>query len=217
VRVLGIDPGSRLTGWGVVEARGGGFRHLASGTIALAPPADLGGRLARLHAECLRLIAAWEPAAVVLERAFVARNVQSAFRLGEARGALVHVAHGARVRHQGSDGGVERVCHLIEPDAARGEHAAQDLRQAVALADGNSSLGCRTVEAVAPSETARRGHDAEIDLAHRLVRRLEFANRPHPPRPLNLAAILCQASGRETSIRYRAPQLNVEPYSEHAS
>ena len=33
MRVLGIDPGSRLTGWGVVEARGGGFRHLASGTI----------------------------------------------------------------------------------------------------------------------------------------------------------------------------------------
>jgi len=53
VRVLGIDPGSRLTGWGVVEARGGGFRHLASGTIALAPLADLGARLARLHAECL--------------------------------------------------------------------------------------------------------------------------------------------------------------------
>src|SRR5204863_10779 len=47
VRVLGIDPGSRLTGWGVVEARGGGFRHLASGTIALAPPADLGARLGR--------------------------------------------------------------------------------------------------------------------------------------------------------------------------
>jgi len=95
VRVLGIDPGSRRTGWGVVDACGGGFRHVASGTIVLAPAAHLGTRLARLHAECLRLIAAWEPAAVVLERAFVARNVQSAFRLGEARGAVLAAAGAA--------------------------------------------------------------------------------------------------------------------------
>ncbi len=95
MRVLGIDPGSRLTGWGVVETHGGGFRHVASGTIVLAPAADLGARLAHLHTECLRLIAAWEPAAVVLERAFVARNVQSAFRLGEARGAVLAAAGAA--------------------------------------------------------------------------------------------------------------------------
>ncbi|TMB23353.1 MAG: crossover junction endodeoxyribonuclease RuvC [Deltaproteobacteria bacterium] len=93
--MLGIDPGSRRTGWGVVDACGGGFRHVASGTIVLAPAAHLGTRLARLHAECLRLIAAWEPAAVVLERAFVARNVQSAFRLGEARGAVLAAAGAA--------------------------------------------------------------------------------------------------------------------------
>src|SRR5439155_1066239 len=84
VRVLGIDPGSRLTGWGVVETRGGGFRHVASGTIVLVPAADLGARLARLHAECLRLIAAWEPAAVVLERAFVARLVHDVGGVGYA-------------------------------------------------------------------------------------------------------------------------------------
>ncbi|HJQ83504.1 MAG TPA: crossover junction endodeoxyribonuclease RuvC [Candidatus Binatia bacterium] len=92
MRVLGIDPGSRLTGWGVVEARGLAFRHVASGTIDLTPGDPLGQRLARLHAACARLVAEWEPAAVVLERAFVARNVQSAFRLGEARGAVLAAA-----------------------------------------------------------------------------------------------------------------------------
>jgi crossover junction endodeoxyribonuclease RuvC len=92
VRVLGIDPGSRLTGWGVVEARGRSFHHVASGTIALALGEPLGMRLAQLHAECVRLVADWVPAAVVLERAFVARNVQSAFRLGEARGAVLAAA-----------------------------------------------------------------------------------------------------------------------------
>lgn len=89
VRALGIDPGSRVTGWGVVESAGRAFRHLASGTIVLRPADPLGVRLARLHAECRRLVAEWTPVAVVLERNFVARNVQSAFRLGEARGAVL--------------------------------------------------------------------------------------------------------------------------------
>jgi crossover junction endodeoxyribonuclease RuvC len=92
LRVLGIDPGSRLTGWGVVEARDGSFHHMASGTIALAVAEPLGVRLARLHAECLRLLAEWSPAALVLERAFVARNVQSAFRIGEVRGVVLAAA-----------------------------------------------------------------------------------------------------------------------------
>jgi crossover junction endodeoxyribonuclease RuvC len=89
VRALGIDPGSRVTGWGVVETRGTALAHVASGTIPLKPTAPMAARLAWLHAECIRLLAEWEPEVVVLERAFVARNVQSAFRLGEARGAVL--------------------------------------------------------------------------------------------------------------------------------
>jgi len=89
VRALGIDPGSRVTGWGVVETRGVALAHVASGTIPLKTTTSLASRLAWLHAECLRLLAEWQPEVVVLERAFVARNVQSAFRLGEARGAVL--------------------------------------------------------------------------------------------------------------------------------
>src|SRR5206468_12578243 len=59
------------------------------------PAGELGGRVARLQAECLRLFAAWGRAAVVLERAVVARTVQSAFRLGEARGAVLAAAGAA--------------------------------------------------------------------------------------------------------------------------
>ena len=97
MRVLGIDPGSRLTGWGVVELAGAGFHHVESGTLTLPTVGGLGGRLAHLHAECGRLIARFVPAAVVLERAFLARNVQSAFRLGEARGAVLAAVAGAGV------------------------------------------------------------------------------------------------------------------------
>ena len=93
--MLGIDPGSRVTGWGVVEERGTALAHVANGTIVLRARESLGERLAALHAECARLFAAWTPAVVVLERAFVARNVQSAFRLGEARGAVLAAVAGA--------------------------------------------------------------------------------------------------------------------------
>jgi len=91
VRVLGIDPGSRLTGWGVVEEQGRALRYLGSGTLVLEGRGELAVRLARLSEECGRLLTAWRPAAVALERAFVARNVQSALRLGEARGAVLAV------------------------------------------------------------------------------------------------------------------------------
>ena len=92
MRALGIDPGSRLTGWGVVERSGGAFRGLASGVIKLGARDALADRLARLHAECLALVVAWKPDAVVLERNFVAHNVQSAFRIGEVRGVVLSAA-----------------------------------------------------------------------------------------------------------------------------
>jgi crossover junction endodeoxyribonuclease RuvC len=92
VRALGIDPGSRVTGWGVVERAGAAYRRLASGVVRLDASEALAGRLARLHAECLALLAAWSPDTIVLERNFVARNVQSAFRLGEVRGVVLAAA-----------------------------------------------------------------------------------------------------------------------------
>jgi crossover junction endodeoxyribonuclease RuvC len=97
VRALGIDPGTRVAGWGVVEAAGGGFRHVASGTLALSARTSTAARLAALHAGVARLVATWIPAAVALERNFVAHNVQSAFRIGEARGAVLAAVAGADV------------------------------------------------------------------------------------------------------------------------
>lgn len=100
-RALGIDPGSRVTGWGIVEQQGGRLLHVANGTIRLGERLPLAERLARLHAECQELVARFAPEAVVLERAFVGRNVQSAFRLGEARGAvLAAVAMTGKTLHE---------------------------------------------------------------------------------------------------------------------
>jgi len=92
VRALGIDPGSRVTGWGVVERARTTLREVASGAIRLDAGKTMADRLARLHGECLALLDVWRPDVVVLERNFVAHNVQSAFRLGEVRGVVLAAA-----------------------------------------------------------------------------------------------------------------------------
>jgi crossover junction endodeoxyribonuclease RuvC len=90
--VLGIDPGTSVTGWGVVERTGAQFRCVASGALVLSVRSPLGERLRRIRTVVTDLCALHGPAALALEKAFVAHNVQSAFRLGEARGAVLIAA-----------------------------------------------------------------------------------------------------------------------------
>ena len=94
-RVLGIDPGTAVTGWGVVERRGAGFAHLAHGTVVTRAGAPLAAKLVAIHAALADLWGAWAPAVLAIERTFVGRNVQSAFRLGEVRGVAMVVAAAA--------------------------------------------------------------------------------------------------------------------------
>ncbi|MGH7858633.1 MAG: crossover junction endodeoxyribonuclease RuvC [Candidatus Binatia bacterium] len=98
MRVLGVDPGTSVTGWGVVESAPGGHRRIASGVISLSGRLDLAARLRRIHESIRSLILEHEPEALSLEKAFVSRNVQSAFRLGEARGAVLIAAADCGIR-----------------------------------------------------------------------------------------------------------------------
>ncbi len=90
MRVLGIDPGTVTTGWGVVEERGTRVIRVASGVVRVrgALPARLAAIVARLE----EVLAHYSPTALSLEKSFVAANVQTAFRLGEARGAVLVAA-----------------------------------------------------------------------------------------------------------------------------
>lgn len=97
MRVLGVDPGTSVTGWGVVEPAGSGFRCVASGTVSLSGRRPLANRLQQIRTAVAELLGEHEPAALALEKAFVAHNVQSAFRLGEARGAVLIAAAEAGV------------------------------------------------------------------------------------------------------------------------
>ncbi len=90
--VLGLDPGSRFLGYGLIETDGVRVSWQASGVIRLDARALLPARLAAAHSEVRRLLALHRPAHVVLEDGFVARGVRAAIVLGQVRGVLLLAA-----------------------------------------------------------------------------------------------------------------------------
>ncbi len=89
IRILGLDPGLRRTGWGVVEAADNRLRYLASGAVTADPKRGLAERLKQLHDGIARLIELWTPDAAAIEEIFVNRNPGSTLKLGQARGAVM--------------------------------------------------------------------------------------------------------------------------------
>jgi crossover junction endodeoxyribonuclease RuvC len=88
LRILGIDPGLRLTGFGVVDAGGASPRYVASGVIRVGTGA-LPPRLGTIHAGIREVVAAYRPDAASVEIVFVNVNPQSTLLLGQARGAAI--------------------------------------------------------------------------------------------------------------------------------
>lgn len=87
-RVLGLDPGSRRTGYGILDIGGGGCVHLAHGCIDVSG-LEFAARLRRIFEAVQALVEAHRPDEVAIERVFVSRNVDSALKLGQARGAAL--------------------------------------------------------------------------------------------------------------------------------
>jgi crossover junction endodeoxyribonuclease RuvC len=92
VIVLGIDPGTVATGYGVVERRDGVLRHIDHGVIRTSSKQPLWTRLGVIHEAIVAVLDAHPPDVLSLERCFVNRNVQSALKLGHARGAIMVAA-----------------------------------------------------------------------------------------------------------------------------
>ena len=98
LRILGIDPGSRITGYGLVESDGMRSVHIAHGALRLEGEA-LPPRLGEIYARVSALIEEHGPAVMAIEQVFVAKNAASALKLGQARGAAICAAmqHGLEV------------------------------------------------------------------------------------------------------------------------
>jgi crossover junction endodeoxyribonuclease RuvC len=91
-RILGIDPGSLVTGWGIVESVGNSLSHVACGTIATAGAQAQGTRLSLIYRGIQQIIVRYHPDGISLEKVFFARNPQSALKLGQARGVALLAA-----------------------------------------------------------------------------------------------------------------------------
>lgn len=94
VRILGIDPGSRLTGWGCVDMTGNQLKHVAHGTLRLSNTGGksvipLENRLLLIHKGLTEVIEKYRPTVMSIERVFFAKNAISALKLGQARGAAI--------------------------------------------------------------------------------------------------------------------------------
>ncbi len=87
-RILGLDPGSRLTGFGVIDCDGASTRYVASGAIA-TPVGEFPARLQVIFERVRELVVEFRPEEIAIERVFVKRNPDSALKLGQARGAAL--------------------------------------------------------------------------------------------------------------------------------
>ncbi|NLI82743.1 MAG: crossover junction endodeoxyribonuclease RuvC [Deltaproteobacteria bacterium] len=88
-RTIGIDPGSRFTGYGVVEGDGSRLRYLANGVIRLRSQLSFPERLRCIYEQLMDVIGGFAPLSMAVEDVFVAKNPRTALLLGQARGAAI--------------------------------------------------------------------------------------------------------------------------------
>lgn len=91
MRILGLDPGLRHTGWGVVDHKDGHLRYIACGTVN--PPGDvpMAARLKALHDGICAVIREWAPEEAAVEETFLNKNPGTTLKLGHARGVVLLV------------------------------------------------------------------------------------------------------------------------------
>ena len=109
--ILGIDPGLRTTGFGVIEKHGSKLRYIASGTVKTASEGALPPRLKIILQGVSEIVATYRPDCAAIEKVFVNVNPQSTLLLGQARGAAI--------------------CALVNADLDVAEYTALQLKQAV--------------------------------------------------------------------------------------
>ena len=152
--VLGIDPGTANTGYGVVLAHGQKLAALDGGVIDTTPSMPLEQRLTRIHARVLDLISEHQPQAVAVEDLFFGQNARSAFQVGQARGVILLSAGMAGIpaysytpqvvkqavcgSGRAEKGQVQRmVASLLSlPEPPQPDHAADALAVAICHANG---------------------------------------------------------------------------------
>ena len=89
MRILGLDPGLRHTGWGLIEKEGSKVTFVAAGVISAQTDLTLAERLAEIHMAITQVILDFHPDEAAIEETFVNKNPTSTLKLGQARGAII--------------------------------------------------------------------------------------------------------------------------------
>lgn len=120
MRVLGLDPGLRRTGWGIVQATGNRLQYIASGTVTSDARTSTPARLAQLYDGVLKVIELHRPHCAAVEEVFVNKNPASTLKLGQARGVvmLAPALRGLEV--------TEYAANLIKKSVVGSGHAQKD-------------------------------------------------------------------------------------------
>jgi crossover junction endodeoxyribonuclease RuvC len=169
--ILGIDPGLRTTGFGLIEKQGNKLRYIASGTIKTAAESDLPGRLKIILDGIAEIVRTYQPTCAAVEKVFVNVNPQSTLLLGQARGAAITalvgadlsvaeytalqvkqavVGHGKAAKEQVQD----MVARLLVLPGLPGSDAADAL--GVAICHANSHDALALIGALAPGLSGLR-------------------------------------------------------------
>lgn len=90
-RLIGLDPGLRKTGWGIIDVEGSRLTHVANGIVHSDASSTLAERLVQLYDGLTSVIADWEPQSAAVEETFVNKNPDSTLKLGQARGVVLLV------------------------------------------------------------------------------------------------------------------------------
>lgn len=91
IRILGIDPGLRRTGWGLIESDGNRLIHVACGSLETSEKAPLSERLVVIHDGLIQVIEQYQPHEAAVEQTFVNTNAAATLKLGQARGIAMLV------------------------------------------------------------------------------------------------------------------------------
>jgi crossover junction endodeoxyribonuclease RuvC len=89
LRILGIDPGTRTTGYGLIDQKGNRLTHVDNGAIHTRSSDELPLRLSQIYIGLIEAIETYKPDAMAIEKVFVAKNAGSALKLGQARGTAI--------------------------------------------------------------------------------------------------------------------------------
>lgn len=157
--ILGIDPGTRITGWGVISVTSDEPRAVEAGVIAPVATWPIEQRLAHIFAELRDIILRFQPAAVAVEDPFVGTNARSAMAIGEARtvAMLAATLEGVPVHHYPPATIKQRVAGYGQGDKAQ---VREMLRLQLGMAEPPDDLNASDALAVALCHAMQRRADA---------------------------------------------------------